>query len=239
MLVAAARTDLVRKLVLLEGNEGGGTPDEHAAIGDYFRSWKVPFPGSAGGARCARRQSVDAGLGGRHGEGCRRSAPTFRRGRDAVRHRGGRPTTVGPNGNASRRRRWRFTPTVACSPRSRRPVSSTGDTTSHALTSSERRTMHTWMPSTPGSKHLPRFFGHPEPAQTGNRGQSSKPGTQGEYQTARTPPATLRKRSSTAHGAAAPPRPPPPSSYSTSNTTSHSMYLHTYPERLTYPERAH
>ena len=44
MLVAAARTDLVRKLVLLEGNEGSGAPDEHAAIGDYFRSWKVPFP---------------------------------------------------------------------------------------------------------------------------------------------------------------------------------------------------
>lgn len=43
MLTAAARPDLVRKLVLLEGNEGGGSPEENAALGDFFRSWKVPY----------------------------------------------------------------------------------------------------------------------------------------------------------------------------------------------------
>lgn len=43
MLVAASRPDLVRKLVLLECNEGGGSADEHSALGDYFRSWEVPF----------------------------------------------------------------------------------------------------------------------------------------------------------------------------------------------------
>ncbi|MCP2030357.1 pimeloyl-ACP methyl ester carboxylesterase [Okibacterium sp. HSC-33S16] len=43
MLVAADRPDLVRRLVMLEGNQGGGTAEEHAALGDYFRSWEVPF----------------------------------------------------------------------------------------------------------------------------------------------------------------------------------------------------
>ena len=43
MLVAAARPDLVRQLVMLEGNQGGGTADEHRALGDFFRSWHVPF----------------------------------------------------------------------------------------------------------------------------------------------------------------------------------------------------
>ena len=43
MLVAAAHPDLVNRLVLLEGNEGGGSAEEHAALGDYFRSWETPF----------------------------------------------------------------------------------------------------------------------------------------------------------------------------------------------------
>ncbi|MDQ1111561.1 pimeloyl-ACP methyl ester carboxylesterase [Microbacterium testaceum] len=43
MLVAAAHPQLVRRLVLLEGNEGGGSEGEHAALGEYFRSWEVPF----------------------------------------------------------------------------------------------------------------------------------------------------------------------------------------------------
>jgi pimeloyl-ACP methyl ester carboxylesterase len=43
MLVGAARPDLVRRLVLLEGNEGGGAEEDQAAVGDFFRSWKVPF----------------------------------------------------------------------------------------------------------------------------------------------------------------------------------------------------
>lgn len=43
MLVAAARPDLVRRLVMLEGDQGGGTVEEHAALGDFFRSWEVPF----------------------------------------------------------------------------------------------------------------------------------------------------------------------------------------------------
>ena len=54
MLVAAARPDLVRKLVLLEGNEGGGSEEEYAALGDFFRSWDVPF---------ATREEARASLG--------------------------------------------------------------------------------------------------------------------------------------------------------------------------------
>ncbi|MGY4543647.1 pimeloyl-ACP methyl ester carboxylesterase [Arthrobacter sp. UYNi723] len=44
MLVAAARPDLVSKLVLLESGPGGGSPVDHEAMGDFFRSWPVPFP---------------------------------------------------------------------------------------------------------------------------------------------------------------------------------------------------
>lgn len=47
MLVAAAHPALVQKLVLLEGNEGSGSAEEHAALGAYFRSWEVPFPNRA------------------------------------------------------------------------------------------------------------------------------------------------------------------------------------------------
>jgi pimeloyl-ACP methyl ester carboxylesterase len=43
MLVAASRPGLVRRLVVLEGNEGGGSEAESAAIGDFFRGWSVPF----------------------------------------------------------------------------------------------------------------------------------------------------------------------------------------------------
>ena len=43
MLVAAARPDLVRTLVLLESAEGSGSAAETAAMGDFFRSWKIPF----------------------------------------------------------------------------------------------------------------------------------------------------------------------------------------------------
>lgn len=50
MLVAASHPKLVRRLVLLEGNEGNGSREDHAALGDYFRSWKVPFS-SRGNAR--------------------------------------------------------------------------------------------------------------------------------------------------------------------------------------------
>jgi pimeloyl-ACP methyl ester carboxylesterase len=44
LLVAAAHPGYVRRLVMLEGNEGGGSPEEHAVLGAYFRSWPVPFP---------------------------------------------------------------------------------------------------------------------------------------------------------------------------------------------------
>ncbi|MDH6237142.1 alpha/beta fold hydrolase [Cryobacterium sp. CG_9.6] len=44
MLVAAEHPDLVRRLVLLEANEGSGSKEDHAALGDYFRSWEIPFP---------------------------------------------------------------------------------------------------------------------------------------------------------------------------------------------------
>lgn len=43
MLVAASRPDLVRRLVLLECDAGGGRPEEAKALGDYFRSWRVPY----------------------------------------------------------------------------------------------------------------------------------------------------------------------------------------------------
>ncbi|WP_130177184.1 alpha/beta fold hydrolase [Cryobacterium sp. SO1] len=54
MLVASARPDLVRRLVLLEANEGGGFPEDHAALGDFFRSWEVPF---------TTRESASSALG--------------------------------------------------------------------------------------------------------------------------------------------------------------------------------
>lgn len=44
MLLAAAQPDLVSKLVLLESNAGGGSPAEYESVGDFFRSWPVPFP---------------------------------------------------------------------------------------------------------------------------------------------------------------------------------------------------
>ncbi|WP_422936643.1 alpha/beta fold hydrolase [Sinomonas sp. P47F7] len=43
MLAAASRPDLVRRLVLLESDEGSGSQDDLVALGEYFRSWKIPF----------------------------------------------------------------------------------------------------------------------------------------------------------------------------------------------------
>jgi pimeloyl-ACP methyl ester carboxylesterase len=54
MLVAASHPNLVRRLVLLECDAGGGTPEEAKAVGDYFRSWDVPY---------ATRESAQAALG--------------------------------------------------------------------------------------------------------------------------------------------------------------------------------
>jgi pimeloyl-ACP methyl ester carboxylesterase len=50
MLAAAARPDVVRTLALLECGEGRGNDQEHAALGDYFRSWPVPFADRAAAA---------------------------------------------------------------------------------------------------------------------------------------------------------------------------------------------
>lgn len=47
MLVAAARPDLVSRLVLLESDVGGGSEADNERMGDYFRSWPVPFPSRA------------------------------------------------------------------------------------------------------------------------------------------------------------------------------------------------
>jgi pimeloyl-ACP methyl ester carboxylesterase len=44
MLAAAARPDLVAKLVLLEVDAGKGNAEDHTATGEYFGSWPVPFP---------------------------------------------------------------------------------------------------------------------------------------------------------------------------------------------------
>lgn len=43
MLLAATHPELVRTLVLLEGAEGHGTAAERDALGNFFRSWPVPF----------------------------------------------------------------------------------------------------------------------------------------------------------------------------------------------------
>lgn len=43
MLLTAKRPDLVRQLIMLEGDQGGGTAEEHQALGAFFRSWEVPF----------------------------------------------------------------------------------------------------------------------------------------------------------------------------------------------------
>ena len=43
MMVAAARPDLVSRLVLLESGAGGGSEAENEHLGDYFRSWPLPF----------------------------------------------------------------------------------------------------------------------------------------------------------------------------------------------------
>jgi pimeloyl-ACP methyl ester carboxylesterase len=51
MLAGAARPDLVRSLVLLECGEGSGDAQEHAALGEYFRSWPVPFADRATAAK--------------------------------------------------------------------------------------------------------------------------------------------------------------------------------------------
>ncbi|MDE0546454.1 alpha/beta fold hydrolase [Microbacterium sp. C7(2022)] len=55
MLVAASEPKLIRRLVLLECDAGSGTPEEHAALGEFFRSWKVPF---------VDRDAAAASLGG-------------------------------------------------------------------------------------------------------------------------------------------------------------------------------
>ena len=43
LLVAAARPDLVRRLVMVEGGVGGSTDDYPARLGRFFASWPVPF----------------------------------------------------------------------------------------------------------------------------------------------------------------------------------------------------
>ena len=43
MLTAAARPDLVRRLVLLECSAGGMSAAEADSVAEFFRSWEVPF----------------------------------------------------------------------------------------------------------------------------------------------------------------------------------------------------
>jgi pimeloyl-ACP methyl ester carboxylesterase len=47
MLVAAKRPDLVSKLVLLESSAGSSSAAENMQLGEFFRSWPVPFPSRA------------------------------------------------------------------------------------------------------------------------------------------------------------------------------------------------
>lgn len=47
-LIAAARPDLVERLLMLEGHVAGtDNPDEAAALGRYFASWPAPFADEA------------------------------------------------------------------------------------------------------------------------------------------------------------------------------------------------
>lgn len=47
MLVAATRPDLVSKLVLLESSAAAGSPTENMQLGQFFRSWPIPFASRA------------------------------------------------------------------------------------------------------------------------------------------------------------------------------------------------
>lgn len=47
LLVAAARPDLVERLVLLEGHPAADDPEAAARIGAFFASWPLPFPDRA------------------------------------------------------------------------------------------------------------------------------------------------------------------------------------------------
>lgn len=47
MLVAAARPDLIHRLVLLETGPGSGNHIQNEAMGEFFRSWPVPFANHA------------------------------------------------------------------------------------------------------------------------------------------------------------------------------------------------
>ncbi|QIK64789.1 alpha/beta fold hydrolase [Leucobacter viscericola] len=54
MLVGAAHPEKVRRLVLLEVDEGNGSPEDHADLGEWLRAWPVPF---------ANREAAIAHLG--------------------------------------------------------------------------------------------------------------------------------------------------------------------------------
>ncbi|MDQ0921575.1 pimeloyl-ACP methyl ester carboxylesterase [Pseudarthrobacter sp. W1I19] len=56
MLVAAKRPDLVSRLVLLESGAGGSSQVENMQLGEFFRSWPVPFS-----SRTAAREFLGAG----------------------------------------------------------------------------------------------------------------------------------------------------------------------------------
>ena len=65
MLVAAAHPQLVRRLVLLEVDEGSGSPEDRDALGAWLAAWEVPFADRAqaadalGGGALARAWAAD------------------------------------------------------------------------------------------------------------------------------------------------------------------------------------
>ena len=65
MLVAASHPSLVRRLVLLETDQGSGSPEDREALRAYLESWEVPFAtreGAAealGGGALARAWAAD------------------------------------------------------------------------------------------------------------------------------------------------------------------------------------
>ncbi|MGW6690354.1 alpha/beta fold hydrolase [Streptomyces sp. NPDC054961] len=61
MLTAAAHTDLVRGLVLVEAGAAAAAPDTPEKIGGWLDSWPVPFPSTAAAREFLTGQGLDGG----------------------------------------------------------------------------------------------------------------------------------------------------------------------------------
>lgn len=173
MLVAAARPDLVRQLVMLEGNQGGGSAEDHAALGDFFRSWDAPFPSR-------REPPLRWATGRSHAPGQKTciSAAT-------ASTLGSTPTSCSPrsrlsaghggrSGRASTSRCSWCSPTVGCSRRTRSPSSSAEAAASSASTCTTPPTTPISTPSTSGSPRS-ALSSSPSPSPSRMDGQPAGP----------------------------------------------------------------